>query len=77
MGAQMAVLLRNRHSHPRELISNSLSPEEIASQIGADSVRFLSIDLLKQTVETPNEYCFACFNGRYPIAVGPDAGICK
>jgi len=60
-----------------ELISNSLSPEEIASQIGADSVRFLSIDLLKQTVETPNEYCFACFNGRYPIAVGPDAGICK
>jgi amidophosphoribosyltransferase len=52
-----------------ELISNSKTPEEIAEHIGADSVIFLPIDKLKECVESPNDYCFACFSGKYPIDI--------
>lgn len=52
-----------------ELISNSKSPEEIASYVGADSVIFLPISKLRECVESPEDYCFACFSGAYPIDV--------
>ncbi len=52
-----------------ELISNHLTPEEIAATIGADSVRFLSLDLLRDSVQPPTDYCYACFSGRYPVDV--------
>ncbi len=53
----------------KELISNSMTNEEIASHIGADSVRFLSIETLKSCLDEPANYCFACFNGEYPFRV--------
>ncbi len=52
-----------------ELISNSMTPDEIARAIGADSVRFLSIEQLKRCVGEPHRYCVSCFTGRYPFAV--------
>lgn len=52
-----------------ELISNHLRPEEIASTIEADTVHFLPMELLRTTVSSPNEFCYACFNGRYPMDV--------
>ncbi len=52
-----------------ELISNAMTPEEIAARIGADSVRFLSIETLKTCLDAPANYCFACFNGEYPFRV--------
>ncbi|HUX21563.1 MAG TPA: amidophosphoribosyltransferase [Spirochaetia bacterium] len=52
-----------------ELISNSKNPKEIAKFIGADSVIFLPIDKLRECVESPNDYCFACFSGAYPIDI--------
>ncbi len=53
----------------KELISNHYTPEEIASIIGADSVRFLEISNLKSCVEEPSSYCYACFNGEYPYPI--------
>ncbi len=53
----------------QELISNHLSPSEIAQSIGADTVRFLSLDLLKQSVDDADNYCTSCFSGRYPVPV--------
>jgi len=53
----------------KELISNSMTPEEIAEYIGADSVVFLPIAELERCVEKANDYCFACFSGRYPTPV--------
>lgn len=50
-----------------ELISNSKTPEEIAEYIGADSVMFLPLEKLKQCVFDPENYCYACFCGKYPI----------
>ncbi|MFP4510974.1 MAG: amidophosphoribosyltransferase [Spirochaetota bacterium] len=52
-----------------ELISNKKSPEEIAEYIGADSVCFLDIAHLKGVLSEPNDFCYACFSGSYPLAV--------
>ena len=52
-----------------ELISNHMTPDEIAATIGADSVRFLSLDLLRDSLDAPKHYCYACFSGTYPVDV--------
>lgn len=52
-----------------ELISNRMTAREIAEAIGADSVRFLPIDRLKDCLAEPQNYCFACFSGNYPLPV--------
>lgn len=52
-----------------ELISNHMTPEQIAETIGADSVRFLTVELLRESVDDPHNYCYSCFTGRYPIDV--------
>ena len=61
-----------------ELISNRLNPEELADFIGADSVRFLSIDALRACVSNPADFCTACFTGDYPCPVraGPAGKGC-
>jgi amidophosphoribosyltransferase len=46
-----------------------MTPEQIAESIGADSVRFLSVELLRESVDDPHGYCYSCFTGRYPIDV--------
>lgn len=53
----------------KELISNSLSPERLAEHTGADSVRFMSLDILKSCVSEADGFCYACFSGEYPIQV--------
>ena len=53
-------------SDAEELISNSLSVNELAKYINADSLAFISIDgiceTIKEKVKTP---CLACFNAKY------------
>jgi len=53
----------------KELISSSKTPEEIAKEIGADSVTFLNIEDLKKCLKEPNNYCYGCFSGDYPIKI--------
>jgi len=48
-----------------ELISNSLSPEEIAKKIGADSLGFLSIDGLVNALGRDTKYSLVSFDGNY------------
>ncbi|MBI9110045.1 amidophosphoribosyltransferase [Maridesulfovibrio ferrireducens] len=50
-----------------ELIAANSTEEEIASFIGLDSLHYLSIDGLLDSVEDRDSYCLACFNGEYPI----------
>jgi len=52
-----------------ELISNRMGPEEIARHIGADSVRFLSMESLRSCVSNPDDFCYGCFSGEYPCPV--------
>ncbi|MDO8669320.1 MAG: amidophosphoribosyltransferase [Candidatus Buchananbacteria bacterium] len=50
-----------------ELIAANHSKEEIRQICGADSLEFLSLDDLKSLVSNPQDYCFACMTGEYPI----------
>ncbi len=61
-----------------ELIAASHSVEEIREFIGADSLGYLSIPGLLSALELPYEqFCFACFDGRYPEPVPYDAAARK
>ena len=52
-----------------ELVANRLSLDEICRQSGADSLRHLDSGGLKRCVCHPQNYCYACFDGDYPLGV--------
>jgi amidophosphoribosyltransferase len=54
-----------------ELIAANNTEPEIAELVGADSLRYLSIDGLKRAVgqNSGEGFCFACFDGAYPLQV--------
>ncbi|MEK7307385.1 MAG: amidophosphoribosyltransferase, partial [Nitrospirota bacterium] len=63
----------------RELIASSHSIDEVRRYITAGSLAYLSVDGMLKTVPKPSvgahcnvplpsdNYCIACFSGRYPI----------
>ncbi|OQX90373.1 MAG: amidophosphoribosyltransferase, partial [Candidatus Coatesbacteria bacterium 4484_99] len=59
----------------KELAASSSSVEEIESFIGADSLRYLSLDGLMKAVGTKRgKHCIACFTGDYPVPIPEEAG---
>jgi amidophosphoribosyltransferase len=54
-----------------ELIAANNTEPEIADLVGANSLRYLSIDGLKRAVgqRGGEGFCFACFDGAYPLQV--------
>jgi len=50
-----------------ELIANNKSINEIREFIGADSLKYLEIEDLRKSVSKPQDYCCACFDGKYPV----------
>jgi amidophosphoribosyltransferase len=54
----------------KELIASTHSVDEIRRFIGADTLGYLSLDGLRQSVaDTQGNYCLACYTSRYPTAV--------
>ncbi|HID56323.1 TPA: amidophosphoribosyltransferase, partial [Candidatus Poribacteria bacterium] len=51
----------------QELIASSHTVEEIRKYIRADSLGYLSVEGMLSCVKNPDEFCTACFNGRYPV----------
>ncbi len=50
-----------------QLIASSHSIESIAKFVGADSIRYLDLQGLKEAVQGQDGgYCAACFDGKYP-----------
>ncbi len=61
-----------------ELIAASHSTDEIREFIGADSLGYLSIRGVLTALDLPyDRFCFACFDGRYPIPVPYDPAAHK
>ncbi|MFO8089035.1 MAG: amidophosphoribosyltransferase [Desulfatiglandaceae bacterium] len=58
-----------------ELIAADKTVEQIRRYTGLDSLGYLSIEDLAAAVENPEDFCMACFDGRYPVAI--DEGFCK
>ncbi|MEO7094357.1 MAG: amidophosphoribosyltransferase, partial [Polyangiales bacterium] len=57
-----------------ELIAGTHTVEEIREFIGADSLGYLSIQGVLAALELPyDRFCFACFDGNYPVPVPYDA----
>lgn len=52
-----------------ELIANRLDLAGIERELGADSVRYLSLEALRECVPNPADFCSACFSGVYPLPV--------
>jgi len=58
-----------------ELIAAQRSVPEIQEFIGADSLSYLSIGGVLKGLDLPRErFCFACFDGNYPVPVPYDVG---
>ncbi|MEO8194147.1 MAG: amidophosphoribosyltransferase [Gemmatimonadales bacterium] len=50
-----------------ELIAANMSVDEIAATLGVDSLGYLSLDgMLESVPEGPDGFCHACFSGDYP-----------
>ena len=61
-----------------ELIAATQTTDEIRDFIGADSLGYLSIPGVLAALELPYEqFCFACFDGRYPEPVPYDVSSRK
>jgi amidophosphoribosyltransferase len=61
-----------------ELIASRMNLDEIRDFVGADSLSYLSIQGVLRAIEIPRErFCFACFDGNYPVPVPYDAGSRK
>ncbi len=55
-----------------ELIAHNHSIEEIAEQINADSLAYLSLEGMLSCVSNgSSSYCHACFSGEYPVEPKP------
>lgn len=57
---------------PQELVAVRHKLEELPALLGLDSLHFLSEEGLKSSVSHPENYCLACFNGKYPTRVHPE-----
>ncbi|MGH9135157.1 MAG: amidophosphoribosyltransferase [Ilumatobacteraceae bacterium] len=55
--------------HDGDLMAARLTVAEMAVQIGADSLAFLSLDGMMRAIDSGSGYCNACFTGMYPLAV--------
>ena len=57
-----------------ELVAASRTIDEVREFVGADSLGYLSVDGVLAGLDLPYErFCFACFDGRYPVPVPYDA----
>ncbi len=58
----------------KELIANELvSVEKIAEFIGADSLKYLSLEGMLEAAGSSKGFCTACFSGKYPTKVSKKA----
>jgi amidophosphoribosyltransferase len=55
-------------STPQEMIAHDRTVEEVAAELGADSLAYLSVEGLYEAIESsPATHCDACFTGNYPL----------
>ncbi len=61
-----------------ELIASRMDLDGVRDFVGADSLAYLSIEGVLKGIDLPRErFCFACFDGKYPVPVPYDAGSRK
>ncbi len=54
-----------------EMIAHGRTIEEVAAEVGADSLAYLSLEGVYEAIGTPRDvHCDACFTGEYPLRDG-------
>jgi amidophosphoribosyltransferase len=57
-----------------EMIAHERTPAEVAAELGADSLAYLSLPGVYEAVRGERgRHCDACFTGEYPLAGTEDA----
>jgi amidophosphoribosyltransferase len=59
--------------HRKDLISNANNAQELCKSLGADSLAFISVEGLLESLDGEGGYCLGCFTGEYPIPVAGEA----
>jgi amidophosphoribosyltransferase len=59
--------------HRKDLISNLNSVNELCKSLGANSLAFISVEGLLESLDGEGGYCLGCFTGEYPIPVPGEA----
>jgi len=55
---------------PKNLLANQFKAEEMAEYLEVDSIGYLDIEGMVRATGLPeSEFCLACFNGQYPVAI--------
>jgi amidophosphoribosyltransferase len=55
-------------STSEEMIAHDRTVEEIAAELGADSLAYLSLEAVYEAIGVPaSDHCDACFTGNYPL----------
>ncbi|MGH2843238.1 MAG: amidophosphoribosyltransferase, partial [Solirubrobacteraceae bacterium] len=58
-----------------EMIAHGRTAKEVAAEVGADSLHYLSLAGVYEAVRGERgRHCDACFSGEYPLAGTEDAG---
>ena len=61
-------------STKQEMVAHGRTVEEIAEELGCDSLAYLSLDGIYEAIRGTREtHCDACFSGDYPLARSADA----
>jgi amidophosphoribosyltransferase len=55
--------------HRKDLISNINSVNELCKSLGTDSLAFISVEGLLESLNGEGGYCLGCFIGEYPVSV--------
>jgi amidophosphoribosyltransferase len=62
-------------STTQEMIAHDRSEEDVARELGCDSLRYLSLEGVYEAIRSTREtHCDACFSGDYPLTTGSESG---
>lgn len=53
----------------KELIAANKTVQQVKDFIQADSLEYLSLEGLHSVMKHPNDFCDACFSGKYPVKI--------
>jgi amidophosphoribosyltransferase len=58
-----------------EMIAHERTVDEVAAEVGADSLHYLSLEGVYEAIRgSRSSHCDACFSGEYPLAGTEDSG---
>jgi len=62
-------------STTQEMVAHGRTEEEVAAELGCDSLRYLSLEGVYEAIRsTRATHCDACFSGDYPLQTGSESG---